>query len=172
MNKEIWRDVKEYEGLYKVSNNGRVKNKNNKLLKLREDKYGYLIAYLYKNGKMKCKKVHRLVADAFIKNKFNKSQVNHKDGNKKNNCVLNLEWCTNQENIRHCWENNLHKKKFGSQHDGARKILQYDLEGKFIKEWGSIIEASNYYNTTINNIWSCLNKKSKTAKGFIWLYSN
>ena len=167
---EVWKDIVEYEGIYQVSNLGKVKNKNNKLLKLKKDKNGYLIAYLYKNSIMKCKKVHRLVAKAFIPNLENKPQVNHKDGNKQNNNVNNLEWCSNRENIIHCWENNLHTKKFGNKHDGARKILQYDLDGNFIKCWGSIVEASKYYNTTINNLWACLNKKSKTAKGFLWEY--
>ena len=170
MYKEIWKDVVGYEGLYQINNFGKVKNRYNKILKLKIDKNGYLIAYLYKNKVMKCKKSHRLVAEAFIDNPENKPQVNHKDGNKQNNYVDNLKWCTNKENIIHCWENNLHKKKFGSNHNGSKKISQFDLNGNFIKHWESIIEASNYYDTTINNIWSCLNNKSKTARGFVWKY--
>lgn len=167
---EIWKDIVEYEGLYQISNYGNVKNKHNKLLKLRKDKNGYLIAYLYKNNIMKCKKTHRLVAQAFIPNIHNKPQINHKDGNKENNYVDNLEWVTNKENIIHCWENNFHKKKFGSDHDNAVKIKQYDVNGNFIKNWNSIVEASKYYDTTISNIWHCLNGYNKTAKGYIWRY--
>lgn len=170
MNEELWKVIKGYEGLYQISNYGNVKNKKGKLLKLRKDKYGYSIAYLYKNRIMKCKKAHRLVAQAFIPNPDNKPQVNHINGDKTDNRVENLEWCTNGENIRHSWENNLHKKVFGSNHANAVKIKQYDPQGNFIKEWGSIVEASKYYKTTLSNIWGCLNGYHKTAKGYIWKY--
>ena len=121
---------------------------------------------------MKCKKVHRLVAQAFIPNPENKPQVNHLNGDKTNNRVENLEWCTCSENVIHSWNNGFHKKKFGANHDNSVKIKQYDLNGRFVKEWGSIVDASKYYNTTISNIWHCLNGYNKTAKGYIWKYSD
>ena len=97
---EIWRDIKGYEGLYQVSNLGRVKNKRrNKLLKLQLQKDGYLRVGLYdKNLKWSCKKVHRLVAEAFISNPSNLEYVNHKDEDKSNNDASNLEWCTRHYN--------------------------------------------------------------------------
>lgn len=170
MQKEIWKDIKDYEGLYKISNLGRVKNKKNYILKLRKDRKGYLIAYLYKKQKMKCKKVHRLVAQAFIENNNNKPQINHINGLKEDNKVENLEWVTPSENINHAYKKGLHKKYYGSNHNNARSIIQYDIKGNFIKEWGSIIEAAKSYNTSEENIYSCLNKKSKTAKGYKWEY--
>lgn len=101
---EIWKDVKGYEGLYQVSNLGRIKSFNymntgkEKILKNRLDKGGYYSIVLYKNGKYINKKVHRLVAEAFIPNLDNLPQVNHKDENKLNNRVDNLEWCTAKYN--------------------------------------------------------------------------
>ena len=90
-----------YEGLYQISNFGRIKNKYNKIKKLSYDKDGYLRTSLYKNGKPKSVGVHRLVADAFIKNPNNFSQVNHKNEIKDDNVVENLEWCDINYNNRY-----------------------------------------------------------------------
>ena len=96
---EIWKDIKGYEGLYQVSNLGRVKNKRrNRLLKLRLERNGYLRVSLYKNSKVSCKFVHRLVAQNFIPNPNNLEYVNHKDEDKSNNDASNLEWCTRRYN--------------------------------------------------------------------------
>lgn len=101
--KEVWKDIKGYEGLYQVSNLGNVKslkfNKEKILIPLFDK--NYLFIQLWKNGKYKRYKVHRLVAEAFIPNTNEYSCVNHKDENKQNNCVDNLEWCTNQYNIEY-----------------------------------------------------------------------
>lgn len=119
---EIWKDIKGYEGVYQVSNYGRVKslqryrvsksgtnqNVNEKILKQSCGKtHKYLNVTLAKNKKNKTFQIHRLVALYFIPNPLNKSQVNHIDGNKQNNCVDNLEWCTCKENIHHAWKNGL-----------------------------------------------------------------
>ena len=107
---EIWKDIKGYEGHYKVSNLGNVKSfKYGKetLLKRRLTDRGYDTAMLYDKGKQKCFKIHRLVAQAFIPNLENKSEVNHIDGNKLNNSVDNLEWCTHKENITHGFKTGL-----------------------------------------------------------------
>lgn len=108
--KEIWKDIQGYEGLYQVSNLGNVmswinnrqhKRKQGLMLKPRVSKHGYYYVNIYKNGERKTIKNHRLVAETFIPNLESKPEVNHKDGNKLNNCVDNLEWVTSQENIIH-----------------------------------------------------------------------
>lgn len=92
---EIWKDIKDYEGLYQVSSFGRVKSfYTNRILKGSEDSWGYLQVKLYKNGIKSNKKMHRLVAQSFIPNPENKPEVNHIDENKTNNKLSNLEWST------------------------------------------------------------------------------
>lgn len=125
MNDEIWVPIIGYEGVYEISNLGRVKsvqrtiehhgaksgfyNKSEKILSPHRNlaRGGYFEVNLWKGNKSKNFKIHRLVANAFIPNQENKSEVNHKDGDKSNNCVNNLEWATSQENINHAWNNNL-----------------------------------------------------------------
>ena len=110
---EVWKDVKGYEGLYKVSNTGKVKSFQRNREKLLSDKYyenGYLRASLSKNKEKKKVLIHRLVAETFIPNPENKPEVNHIDGNKKNNNASNLEWCTHCENIKHAWETGLNEE--------------------------------------------------------------
>ena len=108
---EIWKDVVGYEGLYKVSNKGKVfsverislqgRKIGGQSLKPARSKYGYLWVILCKNGKTKAKYIHRLVAQAFIPNPNNFPQVNHIDEVKDNNNVKNLEWCTSKYNANH-----------------------------------------------------------------------
>lgn len=119
---EKWKDVKGYEGIYEVSNHGRVKTKKGKtthsvlhgkrvweerILKQKTDKRGYKRVALWKEKKTKTLLVHRLVADAFIENPNDEPLVNHKDGNPSNNKRENLEWCDSKHNVNHAFDNGL-----------------------------------------------------------------
>ena len=108
---EIWKDVVGYEGLYKISNTGRVKSvKRDKILKEQLNERGYLRVSLSKNNKQKIYSVHRLVMITFIGYEEGK-QVNHIDGDKTNNRLDNLEWTTQSENMKHAYDNRLVKSK-------------------------------------------------------------
>lgn len=107
---EIWVDITGYEGLYQISNLGRVKslekkaglsNRKEKILKQHLDKDGYVKVYLCKNSKVRFLSVHRLIAEAFIPNPNDLPQINHKDENKQNNKIENLEWCSCKYNINY-----------------------------------------------------------------------
>ena len=103
-----WKDVEGYEGLYQIDSSGNVYSFYKRgLLKPAPTSWGYLTVELFKNKKGKTHKIHRLVAEAFLPNDDNKPLVNHKDGNKQNNHVSNLEWCTYSENLKHAWDNDL-----------------------------------------------------------------
>lgn len=111
------------------------------------------------------KRVHRLVAQEFLDNPNNLPQVNHKDGNRLNNKVDNLEWVTASKNIVHGYKMNLCKAN-------EKKVLQYDLDGKFIKEWKSTMEIQRKLNFKNCCISPCCLGKRKTAYGYIWKYAD
>lgn len=172
MKKEYWKPVVGYEGLYEVSNFGRVKSLKfgkERILK-QKIRGGYYSVGLSKNGIVKTYQVHRLVAEAFIDNTDNLPQVNHKDENKLNNSVDNLEWCDAQYNCNYGTRTERLSK---SQINGKRSkiVIQYNLDGTFVREWPSTMECerNGYKNTGISK---CCNGKRKTAKGFIWAYKN
>ena len=102
MQKEIWKPVVGYEGLYEINNKGEIKTiKSGRIIKYFKNKDGYLSCKLSKKSKTKTYLVHRLVAQAFIPNPENKPYVNHKDSNRLNNTLNNVEWCTPLENVKH-----------------------------------------------------------------------
>ena len=121
---EIWKDIENFENLYKISNYGRVKSlrKQVKILKARIDKKGYNHYAIRKDNKIYEKKAHRLVAQAFIPNPENKPQVNHLDGNKLNNYYKNLEWCTNGENQIHSYVLNPNRWNIFKYNNPRKKI--------------------------------------------------
>ena len=159
--KEIWKEIKDYEELYWVSNLGRVKSKRKILKPINSE---YLKVGLSKNGIQTTKYIHRLVAETFL-GKSN-LQVNHKDENKHNNCVDNLEWITFKENMNYGTKQDresLIKTKYN--------VLQYDLDGNLIKKWFNLREIIKNTNYKKSNIQYCCLGKNKTAYGYIWKYS-
>ena len=180
MKKEIWKQIEGFEGFYEVSNLGRIKSlarprttkgggityMPERILKQTVDKFGYCKVCLFKGGVRHYCKPHRLVAKAFIPNLDNKPEINHKDGNKENNSVSNLEWATPTENKRHAYATGLN----GGEHIKNRKpVNQYDKDNNLIATFPSINEAQRQTNT--KNIWICCNSKHRTAGGYVWRYA-
>ena len=168
---ENWRDVVGYEGLYKVSNLGNVKNcLSGRILKSSNDKDGYKLINFRKNGVYKTYKVHRIVAQAFIPNPQNLPFVNHKDENKANNRVSNLEFCTNYYNIHYgtCIERI--SKKLINRKDLSKSVFQYDKNGNFITEYPSLMEATRKTGIDVGAICRVCQGKQKTAGNFVWKY--
>lgn len=175
---EIWKDIPEYEGLYQVSNLGRIKSLERKVLtyngKSKCYKYvnerilkqnltgrGYFKVVLCKNGKTKTILTHILVAKTFLG--VSKLQIDHIDGNKQNNILTNLEYVTPSENIIRAYKNKLISRK-------ENKIDQYTLNGEFIKTWfnaGDIEKELKIYHP---NVIKCCKNKYKSAGGYKWKY--
>lgn len=124
---ENWLSVKGYEGLYEVSNLGNVRRVGGKVLSPKPGKLGYKIVALHMNGYAKKYLVHRLVAEAFIPNPEDKQYVNHKDGDKSNNVLSNLEWATPSENIHHAYDTGLHYPIRGEKNVQC-KLTTKDIE--------------------------------------------
>ena len=186
-NMEIWKDVENYEGLYQVSNLGRVRSLERdiycqngtfhqhlkeKMLVPVLDRYGYQFVGLYKNGKRKKITVHRLVAEAFLPNLENKPQVNHKDENPLNNCVDNLEWCTSVYNINYGTRTvravqNRRSYKLGN-HPQAKPVFCEELN----KTFDCITRAGEELGICVSSIRSVCKGKLKTAGKLHWRYAD
>ena len=184
--KELWKAIPGYEGLYEVSNKGRVKS----VKRLVKDKNGTVKPVhekeltwhkskvtarhpvqryhveLWKDNKRKAVRVHRLVAQAFIPNPEGKPQINHKDGNPANNLVTNLEWATSSENNKHAYDNKLTRAANGKAIKGTNLIT-----GQII-EFNNAGEAARYFNVTSANIRAAIKGygRSKGACGYKWEY--
>ena len=176
--KEIWKDIKDYEGLYQVSNFGRVKslarrvrsgNANRTLketiLKPNKKETGYLEVGLYKNQKFKSYLVHRLVAIAFISNPNNYPEVNHKhEFEKQDNNIDNLEWATRKENANYGTRNERHRKAL------CVPVYQYTLDKKLVRVWDSMADCNKEKGFSTGNISQCCKGIRKKHKNFIWSY--
>lgn len=180
--KEDWMPINGYEGLYEVSSMGRVKSNermvyNGFAMYLRPERIlkpntlakGYLQVTLYDGNSRKSFQVHRLVAQAFIRNNSNHPQVNHINGNKQDNRVQNLEWCNNSENQFHAWRIGLQRPHYcGGGADKKKRVALLDEDGNIEKEFGSILEASRYIGcSSPANLSHLLNGKgrAKTIHG-------
>ena len=200
--KEIWKDIKGYEGIYQVSNLGRVKSldridSNNHplkgvILKPYISNSGYLLVGLYKQQKRDRKLLHRLVAEAFIPNPDNKPEIDHINTIKIDNTVClnedgsinyektNLRWTTRKENINNPLTKTKmqinarkpSKGKYGKKHHRSKPIIQYDKEGNFIKEWDCANDVERVLGISNKHIGSVCLGKRKSCGGYIWKYKN
>lgn len=175
---ELWKDVEGYNGKYSVSNLGRVRANptiihRKKVGSYRRSSYikkqtlmnkGYFVVTMSTDDNSKRCLVHRLVALAFIPNPENKPQVNHIDGNKQNNCVSNLEWVTDKENMTHASKNgllNIHEPL------NKRPVLMFDLKGNFIKEYESRASVARDLHTDPSCVYNVVRGKFKQTNGYI-----
>lgn len=177
--KEIWKDISNFEGIYQVSNKGRVKrlahrdiykrydtskicvrNVKEKILKpaISSD---YLEVNLFAKGMSIYKHIHRLVAETFIPNPSSFPQVNHIDGDKFNNCAENLEWCTCAENVHHSMKCGLRKNPEKGVYRGPVRLFCFETQ----KEYKSIKEASNALNISYHYLSDCI-YKNKSCHGY------
>ena len=176
---EIWKDIEGYEGLYEVSNLGRVRSLDRvvvysngrkclykgRILKPANNTVGYFFCVLCKNGQKKKKYIHRLVAEAFIPNPDNLPEVNHRDEVKTNNHVENLEWCDGKYNKNYgtCQQRRAEKR--------SKPVLQLDINtGRVISEYPSLIETGKQTGFSVGNISACCRGICNTAYGFKWQY--
>ena len=178
---EIWRPVRDFEGLYEVSNLGRVRSvdrwskykgsdtiqayRKGRLLRQFKTKCGYYLVSLSRDGGTRHYSVHRLVAEAFIPNPDNLPEVNHKDENKFNNCADNLEWCTNIYNIHYGTRiyRSLTKQHF-------KPVEQLTLDGRHIEYYQGVSDASRHVGANRCNISRACKGRYKTSYGYRWRY--
>jgi hypothetical protein len=179
---EIWKPVKGYEGLYEVSNFGRVKSlervvnshpancKRTLPEKIRtghvSKKLGYAMITLSANNVNKSVYIHRLVAEAFIPNPNNLPMINHKDEDKTNNSIDNLEWCTAKYNMAYSNVFACAKTR------NSKPVRQYDYDGNLIKEYASSNEAGRAMGVRPYCISFCCRGKIGSVKGFLWKYAD
>ena len=159
--KEIWKPVRNYEGLYEVSNLGRVKSLNynrtgkERIMKGLDNGHGYLFVQLCKDGKVENCRINRLVAMAFLPNPDNLPEVNHKDKIRTNNKVENLEWCTTKYNV---------------EYSLAKAVIGINKVSGLILVFPSTREASRQTDINHSSISACLKGRQKSAGGFYWQY--
>lgn len=172
-NQEEWRAVKGYEGLYEVSNLGKIRNaKTLHILSIFKNKRGYCRVDLWKNNKQKKYAVHRVVAEAFIPNIYNKPQVNHIDENKSNNNADNLEWCTQLENHNCGTVNERISKSLTNNPKKSKPVAAYDDDMNLIASFPSIYEASRQVGISASTIGDCLHHRRGAihAGGYRWQF--
>ena len=179
-----WIDIEGFENEYQINQFGEIRTlKNSPKLKKFDilkpqlnNRNGYVYQMLYKNGKPKLVRIHRLVAKAFIPNPNNFIQVNHIDGNKQNNNASNLEWCDQHYNMKHAYKTGLQKPSekqrkaiINSNKLKQKKVCQIK-DGKIINIFSGISEASRQTKISISCISRCCNLKRKSTNGYEWRF--
>lgn len=187
----MFKEIQGYEGLYSINEDGLIlrhkrTTNNRRGVFVLEEKFlsttakanGYIQTTLTKDKSKKHFSVHRLVAQVFIPNPDNKPCINHKDGNRSNNNVNNLEWCTHSENNLHAFRT-LNKAptkgclgKFGAEHHSSKPVIQWSLSGQMLNTFAGQHEASRMTGVNRGNISGAISGRYKTAGGFNWTYKD
>jgi hypothetical protein len=176
---EIWKDIIGYEGLYQVSNIGRIKSLgrykaqgarspvwyDDMIISANKCRHGYFMVLLHKDGLKTGKLCHRLVGEAFIPNPYSFSQINHKDENKENNSVENLEWCDARYNVNYGTRNIRNSITTG------KPVIQMDIDGNAIKTWHSQGVAAKSLGIFQGNISSCCSGRLNETGGYRWKFA-
>ncbi len=179
--REVWKDVAGYEGLYQASNFGRLKNYPKEKKLHHGGKYftasgilkpsirqGYYIIVLTKEKKRKTHSVNRLIANGFVPNPYNMPEVNHEDGDKLNDRATNLTWATKSENVIHAYKV-LHRQGSNRGRACSKTIAtQKTMDGVFVKQFSSISSAERITGVSRHHIGKCIQGKRKSAGGFLW----
>lgn len=191
LNGEVWKDINGYEGIYQISNMGRVRSlrrikkgwetnnrgfcTSSKIIEeriLKQHFNKYLYARLFNDSKYKSHGVHRLVGQHFIPNPENKPEINHKWGIKTDNRATELEWSTPKQNMQHAVSIGLHKTHSlkGSENKCSKPVEKIDMNGKLIKTFVSATEAAASVGVCCSAIAACCTGRYKLIKGFKWIY--
>lgn len=181
--KEQWKPIPQYEGLYEVSDKGNVRSvaqytchhtvvprPKPRMVRAGLTHDGYARVTLSKYGEQRHATVHRLVALAFIPNPDNLPQVNHKDENPQNNSVDNLEWCTGKQNCNYGQHCQRIKDRLNRKHHLAKPVAQLDRDGDVIQIYKSVSEAARQMGVRSENISRCCNGKNSLSCGYGWKY--
>lgn len=175
---EVWREVKEFAGKYEVSNFGRVRSLDYRhtgqarVLRPSMSTDGYLLVDIFKDGKKTRKFVHRVVAEAFIENPSNLTQVNHRNEIKEDNRVENLEWISQKDNINYGTGNERRSKAQLNHPKKSKRVLQFDRSGNLLREWLSTSEVERQTGWCQGHISLACRGKLKTTHGFVWRYAD
>ena len=159
-----WREVKEYSN-YEVNQFGEIRHKTRKkILKPRSNNGGYQYVNFKINGKNINFAVHRIVANAFIPNPNGYTEINHKDYDRTNNCVDNLEWVNSSQNKQHAYLKDENKNSRG------KAVVQRSKDGVYIKTFETISKAAKEMNCSVSAISNCCLGRTKTSQGFLWSF--
>ena len=182
-NIELWKDIEGYEGLYQVSNTGKVKSLERKvkkwdgertiperILKPKVSKSGYIDVTLCKNNTHQTFRLHRLVAQAWVPNPHNYTDVNHIDECKTSNNAANLEWCNASYNCNFGGRNERLSKSMTNRVKQSKPIVQYTLDGIVVAEYPSTHEVERQTGFNNANIGKCCNGTYKQCYGYVWKY--
>jgi hypothetical protein len=182
--KEVWKPVPGYESLYLVSNMGRIKSlprlvsqkyrphmTRETVLRPQTRRHGYLSVWLYRDGTKRQESVHRIVAEVFCEKLPGRNEVNHINEDKQDNRAENLEWCTHKANVNSGTVQRRRSERIINNPARSKKIAQITLEGKLVRVWPSLAEASRN-GFASGNISKCARGSSQYshAYGYLWRY--